>query len=119
MPAKLAKIFGHSPFPHASQHVLALLPHPGVSYLFQNQTSAADKALGASRLARPRSLGSSVLNSPSSSWSPALCELVLEVDSKFKVCQRKKKTELFLSPLAFLYFTFFSPFLVCESLHER
>ncbi|KAH9970440.1 hypothetical protein BGW80DRAFT_1331034, partial [Lactifluus volemus] len=39
--AKLAKLLGPSPFPHASQHTLGLShPHPGVSYLFHNQTSA-------------------------------------------------------------------------------
>jgi len=39
--AKLAKLLRPSPFPHASQHMLGLLPHPGVSYLFQNQMHIA------------------------------------------------------------------------------
>ena len=45
--AKLAKLLGPSSFPHASQHMLGLSPHPGVSYPFQNQTqaSATDGAL--------------------------------------------------------------------------
>ncbi|KAH9970385.1 hypothetical protein BGW80DRAFT_1330243, partial [Lactifluus volemus] len=53
--AKLAKLLGPSPFPHASQHMLGLLhPHPGVSYLFHNQTSADESlwsvALGSTPL---------------------------------------------------------------------
>ena len=90
--AKLAKLLGPSPFPHASQHMLGLSPHPGVSYLFQNQNqiSPADKALwsvaiGLTALGNP--LGGSVLSSPLPSWMPALGELVLKVDSKFKVRQ--------------------------------
>ena len=70
--------------------MLGLSPHPGVSYLFQNQapTSAADEALwsvalGSTALGGP--IGGSVINSPPPSWTPALGELVLKVDSKFKV----------------------------------
>ncbi|KAH9957174.1 hypothetical protein BGW80DRAFT_1383241 [Lactifluus volemus] len=53
--AKLAKLLGPSPFPHASQHMLGLShPHPGVSYLFHNQTSADESlwsvALGSTPL---------------------------------------------------------------------
>ncbi|KAH9970402.1 hypothetical protein BGW80DRAFT_1330422, partial [Lactifluus volemus] len=53
--AKLAKLLGPSPFPHASQPMLGLLhPHPGVSYLFHNQTSADESlwsvALGSTPL---------------------------------------------------------------------
>jgi hypothetical protein len=73
--------------------MLGLSPHPGVSYLFQNQTSAsvADDtlwtvALGSTALGNH--IGASVLNSPPPSWTPALGELVLKVDGKFKV--RKK-----------------------------
>jgi hypothetical protein len=57
--AKLAKLLGPSPFLHVSQHMLGLSPHPGVSYLFQNQTqaSATDDALGGP-------IGGSVLSSP-------------------------------------------------------
>jgi hypothetical protein len=56
--AKLAKLLGPSPFLHASQHMLCLSPHPGVSYPFQNQTqaSATDDALGGP-------IGGSVLSS--------------------------------------------------------
>ena len=45
--AKLAKLLEPSPFLHASQHMLCLSPHPGVSYPFRNQTqsSATDGAL--------------------------------------------------------------------------
>ena len=64
--AKLAKLLGPSPFPHASQHMLGLSPHPGVSYLFQNQTqaSATDDALGGP-------IGGSVLSNPPPSWRTA------------------------------------------------
>ena len=95
--AKLAKLLGPSPFPHASQHMLGLSPHPGVSYLFQNQapTSAADEALwnvalGSTALGGP--IGGGVISSPPPSWTPALGELVLKVDSKFKV--RNMKTSV-------------------------
>lgn len=91
--AKLAKLLGPSPFPHASQHMLGLSPHPGVSYLFQNQThvSPADEALwnvalGSTALGGPApGSAGGVLHSPPPSWTPALGELVLKVDSKFKV----------------------------------
>ena len=70
--------------------MLGLSPHPGVSYLFQNQNqiSPADEALwsvalGSTALGNP--IGASLLNSPPPSWTPALGELVLKVDSKFKV----------------------------------
>ncbi|KAF8256723.1 hypothetical protein EI94DRAFT_214953 [Lactarius quietus] len=99
--AKLAKLLGPSPFPHASQHMLGLAPHPGVSYLFQSQTSAsaADDALLNVALGTGGSGGGGggggngmgngmpnggVLHSPPPSWTPALGELVLKVDGKFK-----------------------------------
>ncbi|KAF8496819.1 hypothetical protein F5888DRAFT_1702774 [Russula emetica] len=88
--AKLAKLLGPSPFPHASQHMLGLSPHPGVSYLFQNQThiTPADEALwnvalGSTALGGTAG-GGGLLNSPPPSWTPAQGELVLKVDSKFK-----------------------------------
>jgi hypothetical protein len=89
--AKLAKLLGPSPFPHASQHMLGLSPHPGVSYLFQNQThvTPADEALWnvaiGSTTFGSTAAGGGVLSSPPPSWTPALGELVLKVDSKFKV----------------------------------
>jgi len=87
--AKLAKLLGPSPFPHASQHMLGLAPHPGVSYLFQNSTqaSAVDEALwnvAVGSTALGGTAGGGVLHSPPPSWTPALGELVLKVDSKFK-----------------------------------
>ena len=92
--AKLAKLLGPSPFPHASQHMLGLAPHPGVSYLFQNPTptSASDDALlnvalgiGGAGASVSNVMGNGVLHSPPPSWTPALGELVLKVDGKFKV----------------------------------
>jgi hypothetical protein len=74
--------------------MLGLSPHPGVSYLFQSQTpaTAADEslwnvALGSTPLGGAMGPGAppSVLNSPPPSWTPALGELVLKVDGKFKV----------------------------------
>jgi hypothetical protein len=71
--------------------MLGLSPHPGVSYLFQNQThvSPADEALWNVALGSTafggNAPGGGVMNSPPPSWTPALGELVLKVDSKFKV----------------------------------
>jgi hypothetical protein len=71
--------------------MLGLSPHPGVSYLFQNQThvSSADEALwnvalGSTGLGGTAP-GGGMVSSPPPSWTPALGELVLKVDSKFKV----------------------------------
>ena len=88
--AKLAKLLGPSPFPHASQHMLGLAPHPGVSYLFQSHApaSATDDALLNVALGTAGNINnanSGVLHSPPPSWTPALGELVLKVDGKFKV----------------------------------
>jgi hypothetical protein len=76
--------------------MLGLSPHPGVSYLFQNQThvSPADEALwnvalGSTALGGTAA-GGGVHNSPPPSWTLALGELVLMVDSKFNV--RKSTT---------------------------
>jgi hypothetical protein len=49
----------------------------------------------------------SVLNSPLPSWTPVLCELVLKVNSKFKVRQRKKRTFSLPSPRFSLFYYFF------------
>jgi len=70
--------------------MLGLSPHPGVSYLFQNQTqaSAVDEALWNVAIGSTALGGTAVggvLHSPPPSWTPALGELVLKVDSKFKV----------------------------------
>jgi hypothetical protein len=75
--------------------MLGLSPHPGVSYLFQNQTpaTAADEslwnvALGSTPFSGAAGPGGhpAVMSSPPPSWTPALGELVLKVDGKFKVC---------------------------------
>ena len=74
--------------------MLGLAPHPGVSYLFQSQTpaSATDDALlnvalgtGGGGGNAGNGMGNGVLHSPPPSWTPALGELVLKVDGKFKV----------------------------------
>jgi len=79
---KLAKLLGPSPFLHTSQHMLGLLPHPGMSYLFQNQNqiSLADEVLwsitiGLTVLGNP--LGGSVLNSLQPSWTLVLARVSL------------------------------------------
>ncbi|KAH9957169.1 hypothetical protein BGW80DRAFT_1257397 [Lactifluus volemus] len=86
--AKLAKLLGPSPAP---QLILGLShPHPGVSYLFHNQTSADESLWSVALGSTP--LGGTAgpvghpgpLNSPPPSWTPALGEHVLKVDGKFK-----------------------------------
>jgi hypothetical protein len=58
--------------------MLGLSPHPGVSYLFQNLAHADDAtALGGAVPGEPRS--------PPPCRTPALGELGLKADSKFKV----------------------------------
>ncbi|KAH9970435.1 hypothetical protein BGW80DRAFT_1330894 [Lactifluus volemus] len=78
--------------PRPSQHMLGLShPHPGVSYLFHNQTSADESLCCVAFCSTP--LGGTAgpdgppgpLNSPPPSWTPALGEHVLKVNGKFKV----------------------------------
>ncbi|KAH9961401.1 hypothetical protein BGW80DRAFT_1359800, partial [Lactifluus volemus] len=75
----------------APQLILGLShPHPGVSYLFHNQTSADESLWSVALGSTP--LGGTAgpvghpgpLNSPPPSWTPALGEHVLKVDGKFK-----------------------------------
>jgi hypothetical protein len=72
--------------------MLGLAPHPGVSYLFQSQTPASatddallNVALGTAGGNNNNVGNGGVLHSPPPSWTPALGELVLKVDGKFKV----------------------------------
>jgi len=99
---KISKILGPSPFPHASQHMMGplglLSPHPGVSYLFSgpdgtSQTEGeaslwciayATVGGGNSSSAGNFVFGSAAGN-PAPNWTPALAELILKVDGKFKV----------------------------------
>ena len=82
--AKISKFLGPSPFPHASQHILGLSPHPGVSYLFQGQNAKEDDndlwevAVGSGVMGGG-------LNSPPPNWNQTLGELVIKIDGKFKV----------------------------------
>ncbi|KZV70782.1 hypothetical protein PENSPDRAFT_685213 [Peniophora sp. CONT] len=82
--AKISKLLGPSPFPHASQHVLGLsAPHPGVSYLFSGGgQTAADGELYEVAFGGGGPVGG--LSSPPPSWTPALGELVVKVDTKCK-----------------------------------
>ena len=73
-----------------------LSPHPGVSYLFNgNETEKDEGSLWGIANAQTQSAAYSVgaanctgpagLSSPPPSWTPALAEMVLKVDGKFKV----------------------------------
>ena len=69
-----------------------LAPHPGVSYLFSGQDSShkfvdeGEGSLWGIANAHTASHGyGSAMSSPPPSWTPALGEVVLKVDAKFKV----------------------------------
>ncbi|KAA1477084.1 hypothetical protein DENSPDRAFT_844251 [Dentipellis sp. KUC8613] len=82
---KLSKLLGPSAFPHASQHILGLSPHPGVSYLFSGEGAApvgeSDGLWGVANGSAPAPGG---MGSPPPSWTPALGEMMLKIDGKFK-----------------------------------
>lgn len=77
-----------------------LAPHPGVSYLFSgtetNEMKDEGSLWGIANAPAPggggmaggftgSSAGPAGLSSPPPSWTPALAEMVLKVDGKFKV----------------------------------
>jgi hypothetical protein len=91
MYSKITKILGPSPFPH-SQHMMGPLglisPHPGVSYLFEGGEGGevggslwtiANAGVGGGYMS---TIG---MTSPPGGWTPALGEMILKVDGKFKV----------------------------------
>jgi hypothetical protein len=91
---KISKILGPSPFPHSSQHMMGplglLSPHPGVSYLFSGssatQTESEACLWGIANATVGGGAGNFTFGSgPAANWTPALAELVLKVDGKFKV----------------------------------
>lgn len=99
---KISKILGPSPFPHSAQHMMGplglLSPHPGVSYLFSGSDGPPNNDSEASLWGIANaSIGGGnggpggnfmyggALGSPPPSWTPALGEMVLKVDGKFKV----------------------------------
>jgi len=96
--AKISRILGPSPFPHSSQHMMGPLglqaPHPGVSYLFSGAEATPKDDVkdegslwGIAHAHAPPSTGGYTnggMNSPPPSWTPALAEMVLKVDGKFK-----------------------------------
>lgn len=94
---KISRVLGPSPFPSTGQHMLGplglLAPHPGVSYLFAGQDSSQkpiDDGEGslwgiANVHGANRGCGGA-MGSPPPTWTPALGDLVLKVDAKFKVC---------------------------------
>lgn len=92
---KISRILGPSPFPNAGQHMMGplglLAPHPGVSYLFAGQDSSqkvvdeGEGSLWGIANAHTASHGyGSAMGSPPPSWTPALGDMVLKVDAKFK-----------------------------------
>lgn len=99
---KISKILGPSPFPHSGQQMMGSLglisPHPGVSYLFQgSEASSMNDGEGSLwGIANGSNFhhghgsfaGNGALLSPSAQWTPALGEMILKVDGKFKVCTR-------------------------------
>ena len=80
--AKLTKLLGFSPFPHAVQHMVVLSPHPGASYLFQNQThvSPANEALWSVVLG---------LTALGGNASAAACSVEVEFRHWVSLCLRK------------------------------
>ncbi|EGN96252.1 hypothetical protein SERLA73DRAFT_185899 [Serpula lacrymans var. lacrymans S7.3] len=92
---KISRILGPSPFPHSGQHMMGplglLAPHPGVSYLFPGAEPkpAAEDADGtlwgiANGQVPHHGAYGGALGSPPPSWTPALGDMVLKADSKFK-----------------------------------
>ncbi|KAJ7460943.1 hypothetical protein B0H11DRAFT_2160404 [Mycena galericulata] len=93
---KISKLLGPSPFTHSAQNMMGplglLAPHPGVSYLFSSETgpvrnfapgpgpTPTREASGASRTQAP----AATCPSPPATWNPALGEMVLKIDGKFK-----------------------------------
>jgi hypothetical protein len=113
---KISKLLGPSPF-HPSHHMMGplglLTPLPGVSYLFQADSSIphsqhqhpnasvssdqdapgslwsiANASLNASGIAGPSAsmmFGNALGSPPVSNWSPNLGDTVLKIDGKLKV----------------------------------
>jgi hypothetical protein len=108
---KISKLLGPSPFSHSAQNMMGplglLAPHPGVSYLFENGPYGTSLPAQGSFSSNPTisstpnlpgsdadsgslwsianvSMGGH-MSSPPTNWTPALGEMVLKIDGKFKV----------------------------------
>jgi hypothetical protein len=93
---KISRILGPSPFSNSGQHMMGplglLAPHPGVSYLFSGQDVTpkpqddSDGSLwGIANAHTPSHSYGGGLGSPPPSWTPGLADVLLKVDTKFKV----------------------------------
>jgi len=106
----MSKLLGPSPFSHSAQNMMGplglLAPHPGVSYLFENNpyggqatSSFSSNPTLSSNSHLPSSDTDSVagslwsianvntggaMSSPPTSWTAGLGEMVLKIDGKFK-----------------------------------
>ncbi|KAJ7243366.1 hypothetical protein B0H12DRAFT_831443 [Mycena haematopus] len=107
---KISKLLGPSPFSHSAQNMMGplglLAPHPGVSYLFENNpyggqatgsfssnptlsstsnlpSSDTDSVVGSLWSIANVSTGGH-MSSPPTSWTAGLGEMVLKIDGKFK-----------------------------------
>lgn len=99
---KISRLLGPSPFPH-SQNMMGplglLSPHPGVSYLFSGSDPSSatlsnegeGSLWGIANANQATATGSTMLfaggslGSPPPSWTSSFGEMVLKIDSKFKV----------------------------------
>ncbi|KAE9395810.1 hypothetical protein BT96DRAFT_825662 [Gymnopus androsaceus JB14] len=104
---KISKLIGPSAIAHSSQHMMGplglLIPHPGVSYLFEGSQSAYPNFMSPNvtqpntLLPADSELSGSLWNianggvptfgfgaGPAPAWSSSLGELVLKIDNKFK-----------------------------------
>ncbi|KAH7927064.1 hypothetical protein BV22DRAFT_1032188 [Leucogyrophana mollusca] len=91
---KISRILGPSSIPHSGQHMLGqlglLAPHPGASYPMSSidgkPTDEGDGSLWGIVNGPSPNHGAygGALGSPPPSWTPALGDLVLKVDARFK-----------------------------------
>ncbi|EIW85475.1 hypothetical protein CONPUDRAFT_118373 [Coniophora puteana RWD-64-598 SS2] len=103
---KISRVLGPSPFPHGSgQHMMGplglLAPHPGVSYLFNSNSSSTkpgpseggDSSLwgiahagyvGVGGPLAGAGMGMGGLGSPPPSWTSGLGDMVIKADAKMK-----------------------------------
>lgn len=94
---KVARLLGPGAFPHHNgQGQMAgplglLSPHPGVSYLFSDGTPTGPEEGGSlwgiahAQAGTPGAVYAHALNSPPPSWTPQMGEIVLKIDTRFKV----------------------------------
>ncbi|KAH7910622.1 hypothetical protein BJ138DRAFT_1152480 [Hygrophoropsis aurantiaca] len=87
---KISRILGPSPMPHSGQQMLGhlglLAPQQGISYSLDTKMVDEDGSLWGIVNAPASSHGAygGALGSPPPSWTPALGDMVLKVDARFK-----------------------------------